>query len=123
MKYEELEKSKKSLESNGTMNTMKSSSSQLQPDLQKEILEYISRSREPMKSNPVEFWKNNENAFPLLSIAARRYLSPPATSVASEGMFSTARDVFSYRRMRIRSRKAEMIIFLHRNLPLFNYKY
>ena len=77
--------------------TESSLSSQLQPDLQKEILEYVFRSREPMKSNPLEFWKNNENAFPLLSIAARRYLSPPATSVASEGMFSTARDVFSYR--------------------------
>uniref|UniRef100_A0A914DDN6 HAT C-terminal dimerisation domain-containing protein n=1 Tax=Acrobeloides nanus TaxID=290746 RepID=A0A914DDN6_9BILA len=100
-----------------------STSSQSQPDLRKEIMEYLIRSREPMKSNPLDFWKNNSKEFPLLSKAARRYLSFPATSVASEELFSTARDVYSYRRMRIRPRKAEIVIFLNRNLPLFNYKY
>ena len=115
--------SRYSFQTNFSYFTVGSTSSQSQPDLRKEIMEYLIRSREPMKSNPLDFWKKNSKVFPLLSKAARRYLSPPATSVASEGLFSTARDDYSYRRMRIRPRKAEMVIFLNRNLPLFNYKY
>uniref|UniRef100_A0A1I8B199 Uncharacterized protein n=1 Tax=Meloidogyne hapla TaxID=6305 RepID=A0A1I8B199_MELHA len=37
--------------------------------------------------------------------------------------FSTARDVFTYRRMRIKSRKAEMVIFIKRILPKIDYRY
>jgi hypothetical protein len=71
----------------------------------------------------LRFWADHEQTFPLLANAARRYLSAQATSVASEECFSTARDVFSYRRSRTGARKAEMIIFLKRALPLINYNY
>jgi len=73
--------------------------------------------------DPLEFWKENEAVYPLLSKFAKKFLGSPATSLASESMFSTARDIFSYRRMRIRARKAEMILFLNRTLPLINYRY
>jgi hypothetical protein len=87
------------------------------------MLEYSAQPRQPLKTDPLAYWSKHEDELNLLSKYARRFLSPPATSVASEELFSTARDVFSYRRMRIKARKAEMIIFLKRNLPLFNYKY
>ena len=76
-----------------------------------------------MSSDPLEYWKQNEKKFPILAEIAQKFLSAPATSVASEELFSTAKAVFSYRRMRIKAKKAEMIIFLNRNLPKFNYKY
>ncbi|KAI1696203.1 zinc finger BED domain-containing protein 4 [Ditylenchus destructor] len=81
------------------------------------------KPREKVKTDPLEYWKNATYNFPNLAKGARRYLSATATSVASEGLFSTARDVFTYKRMSLRPRKAEMIIFLQRNLPLYNYKY
>ncbi|KAI1695796.1 zinc finger BED domain-containing protein 1 [Ditylenchus destructor] len=94
-----------------------------QEELQQEITSYCAQAREKVKNDPLEYWKNATYNFPILAKAARRYLSATATSVASEGLFSTARDVFSYKRMSLRPRKAEMIIFLQRNLPLYNYKY
>ncbi|KAI1703072.1 zinc finger BED domain-containing protein 1 [Ditylenchus destructor] len=94
-----------------------------QEELQHEITAYCAQPREKVKTDPLEYWKNATYNFPYLAKGARRYLSATATSVASEGLFSTARDVFCYKRMRIRPRKAEMIIFLQRNLPLYNYNY
>ncbi|CAK5077427.1 unnamed protein product [Meloidogyne enterolobii] len=93
------------------------------PNLRREFDEYCSMARESIKSDPLDFWKSNQKKFPLLSEAARKYLSPPATSVPSEQLFSTARDVFTYRRMSIGPRKAEMVIFLNRILPLIDFKF
>ncbi|KAL7075725.1 hypothetical protein ACQ4LE_004924 [Meloidogyne hapla] len=67
---------------------------------------YSSMARESIKSDPLDFWKCNEKKFPLLAEAARKFLSPPATSVPSEQVFSTARDVFTYRRMSIGPKKS-----------------
>ncbi|KAI3416505.1 hypothetical protein GPALN_016302 [Globodera pallida] len=94
-----------------------------QPDLRREFMDYAARPREPLSANPLEFWRSAEKELPLLSQAARRFLSPPCTSDLSEQVFSSARDLFHYRRMRTGPRKAEMILFLQRALPLINYKY
>ena len=96
---------------------------QSQPNLANEINEYTSQVTEKLTSDPLAFWKKNDKNYPLLAKAARRFLSAPATSLASEGIFSTARAVYTYQRMRLRPRKAEMIIFMNRALPLFKNKY
>uniref|UniRef100_A0A914HSY4 HAT C-terminal dimerisation domain-containing protein n=1 Tax=Globodera rostochiensis TaxID=31243 RepID=A0A914HSY4_GLORO len=94
-----------------------------QPDLRSEFMDYAARPREPLIANPLEFWRSAEKELPLMSQAARRFLSPPCTSVLSEQIFSSARDLFHYRRMRTGPKKAEMILFLQRALPIINYKY
>jgi hypothetical protein len=54
---------------------------------------------------------------------ARRYLSAPATSVASEQTFSVAKRVFDDNRTLLSPEKAEKLTFLSKNLPIINYNY
>ncbi|KAI1701203.1 zinc finger BED domain-containing protein 4 [Ditylenchus destructor] len=104
-------------------------------DLWKEIVDYASKPRQTLQMqdpsdankskacDPMDWWKNNTKDYPLLSKFAKRYLTPDCTTRMSEGLFSTARNVFTYQRMRLKPRKAQMIIFLNRILPVINYRY
>lgn len=65
--------------------------------------------------DPLEHWKENDKPFFLVSPVARRFHSAPASSVASEQLFSTAKIVFDSRRCRLSADKAEMLVFLSRN--------
>jgi hypothetical protein len=90
---------------------------------------------------PLEYWKArylrhflqnyllancfqaNADLFPILSRLARRYLSAPATSVASEQTFSVAKRVYDDNRSLLSPDKAEKLTFLNKNLPIIAYNY
>lgn len=66
--------------------------------VESEVLNYKAEPLPPISSNPLLWWKCNEEKYPLLSILAKYLLGVPATSVASERVFSTAGDVVTSQR-------------------------
>ena len=50
--------------------------------------------------NPLEYWANNSQRFPALSMMARDYLAVPGTSAASERAFSAGRQFFHIRKIK-----------------------
>jgi hypothetical protein len=67
-------------------------------------------------TDPVVWWGSNAARFPLLSRVARKYFSAPASSVCSERLFSTAGHIITDERSRLDPDRAEMLLFLNRNL-------
>ena len=59
-----------------------------------------------------ECWNENHHLFPILSHVARRFLSAPATSVASECLFS----IYTHRRSALKPERAEMLTANKRKL-------
>lgn len=62
------------------------------------------------------WWRDNAARFPLLSVAARRYLAAPATSVPSERLFSSAGDISDDKRTCLLAENLERLVFLKANL-------
>ena len=58
-----------------------------------EVLRYLKEKRADMKTDPLDHWKVKQHEYPKLANMARRYLSAPPGSVASERLFSTGKNV------------------------------
>ncbi|XP_067300896.1 zinc finger BED domain-containing protein 4-like [Pseudorasbora parva] len=80
---------------------------------------YLSEVPIPRSNNPLEFWRTNQGRFPDLAQMARRYLSAPCTSTDSERLFSAASHIIDEKRNRLSCEKAEKLLFIKKNLPLF----
>lgn len=80
-----------------------------------ECRSYIAEDLLHRKENPLDWWKARTAIYPHLSKIAKKYLCIIATSVPSERTFSTAGQVLSERRNRLKGENVEMIIFLHNN--------
>jgi len=59
----------------------------------------------------------------LLEPAAKKYMSAPATSVASEQLFSAAGQIYADRRSNLLGENAEKLLFLAYNIRLFDFTY
>ena len=55
-------------------------------------------------------------------ISAQHYLTPSATSVAVERLFSTAGDILSDERNRLLPANAEKLLFLRENIPKIKFQ-
>ena len=55
-----------------------------------ELEQYLAEKLVNRRTNPLNWWKNNEKKFPQLSKVARCLLNIPSTSTTSERIFSVA---------------------------------
>lgn len=83
--------------------------------VQQELDTYLVQCR--ATGDPLEWWCKNSAAYPVLSYVARKYLAVPGTSCSSERLFSTAGNVITQTRNRLKPDNASMLIFLNKNLP------
>ncbi|XP_029958862.1 zinc finger BED domain-containing protein 1-like isoform X2 [Salarias fasciatus] len=74
-------------------------------------------------ANPLNWWKEHECEYPLLSNLAKRYLCIPGTSVSSERVFSTAGDIITAQRSTLSPEHLDQILFLQKNLKTKEVKY
>ncbi|XP_021375193.1 zinc finger BED domain-containing protein 1-like [Mizuhopecten yessoensis] len=61
--------------------------------LEVEVQNYKAETVPSLDSSPLQWWRLREEKYPLLSKSVRQSLCVPATSVASERVFSTAGDI------------------------------
>ena len=64
----------------------------------------------------LDWWRNNERKFSLLSVLARKYLCIQSTSVPSQRVFSTAGHIVNAKRASLLPENVNMLIFLSQNL-------
>ncbi|KAL2102146.1 hypothetical protein ACEWY4_001314 [Coilia grayii] len=83
-----------------------------------EIRRYRSRRPAGLQDNPLAWWRENENEYPLLARMAKRYLCVPGTSVASERVFSTAGDIITAKRSCLTPGHVNELLFLQKNLSI-----
>lgn len=79
---------------------------------------YLAEPLIPRTSDMLTWWQQNKGRFPLLASVARTYLGPPASSVPSERLFSTAGGVITEHRARLLPDNAEKLIFMKFNAKL-----
>ena len=65
--------------------------------------------------DPLTWWKTHEATLPILAYFARKHLCIPATSCASERVFSTSGIICSPRRIRLTEEHIDMLVFLAKN--------
>lgn len=70
----------------------------------------------PRGQDPITWWRNHEQTFPLLSKLGRKYLAIVASSVPAERIFLKTGELISQRRSRMKGKIANRILFLNQNL-------
>ena len=71
------------------------------------------------KKNPLEWWKNHCDQFPLLAVLAKRFLAVQATSASSERVFSHASRILSHNRTRLHSDVAGQLLYVGMNIEWY----
>jgi len=82
----------------------------------KELGNFLDEPNEAENSDPFEWWRSNQFRYPTVAVVARLYLGIPATSVASERIFSKCSRVCSERRSVLSPAHVEQLVFLSHNL-------
>lgn len=83
-----------------------------------QVQSYLTEPTVPVTDNPFQYWAVNRLRLPGLAAFAAKYLSAPCTSVESERLFSTVSDIVDEKRNRLTAERAEMLVFLRKNLSL-----
>ena len=86
--------------------------------VESEISDYKSEPTVPLKADPLQWWKERSGQYPIISKLAGKLLVIPATSVASERVFSTAGDIVTAQRGALSSDNVDLLIFLKKNMKI-----
>ena len=81
-----------------------------------EIEQYCKIVKPDADSNPLQWWQQHQKAYPTIAKLAKKYLSPCASSCASERLFSTCGNVATAKRNLLKPEKLNMLVFLAKNL-------
>ena len=84
--------------------------------LQQQLNAYLDEPALAHGESPLSWWAENKKQYPLVAAVARRLLAVPATSVASERLFSKAGNVITKKRNSLSGSKANSVIFCMENL-------
>ena len=88
------------------------------------MTEYLRAKKIPIECDPYGFWTvDNTVKWPILSKIATRFLSAPCTSAEAERLFSSAGLIINNLRKSLLQENAEMLLFLHHNLEIYNFEY
>ena len=90
----------------------------LSQNLIKEVKRYRDESCLPFDSDPLLWWSQHEERFPLLAKLAKTMLCIQGTSVPSERVFSTAGDIVTSQRSVLHPDHVDVLIFLKKNMQL-----
>lgn len=88
-----------------------------------QVQAYLSEKIIPRGNNIYTYWRTRAVQWPFLAQLARRNLSAPIGSVASERAFKVAKNISSDERTRLLPENVEMLLFLKFNLRAINYDY
>lgn len=83
-----------------------------------EVTQYFHEKAIPRSSDILKWWKDNSSHYPHLSVIAMSSLMTPATSPASERIFSTAGLTVSKLRSSLKPSHVDALIFLNKNYKL-----
>lgn len=83
-----------------------------------ELSSYLFGQLADSESDPLAWWKVHEVNFPLMSQLAKKYLCIPATSTASERVFSAGGNVVTCQRSLLKPATVDMLVFLTKNLKV-----
>lgn len=83
-----------------------------------EVNEYLKINQVQTTMNPLNWWEDMQERFPILSKLARKYLAMPATSTPSERLFSSAGNLMTAKRTSINTNLFERILFLKKNISI-----
>ncbi|KAM9788033.1 zinc finger BED domain-containing protein 4 [Syngnathus typhle] len=83
-----------------------------------QLNEYLAEKTITASDSPYNYWEANKHRLPDLAATAKKYLCAPCTSVESERLFSTVSNTVNDKRNRLTADRAEMLVFLTKNLSL-----
>lgn len=85
-----------------------------------EVTAFLGELNISRSSSPYTWWKANEEKFPILAALAKRFLSAPLGSIASEREFKVAKRVTNGR-FNLKPDNVQRLLFLKYNLRMLNY--
>ena len=95
----------------------------LEDHAQAELARYKAEPQSPLDHCPLQWWRDHQTVYPLLSRLTRKYLCLPSTSVPSESLFSTAGIIVNEKRAALDPHNVNQIVFLHDNLDPVHLSY